>query len=232
MLAQELVHGKGIGLVAIVGPSGAGADDNGPSVGDGGQLVVDGRIVEFLIPPLFQFPEGCGRCLAAGAGCAQVENGLEDWDVGAVFFLVHIFLLPQHVGGVQDFRSRFGVEEQAAGGSADIYCPSLCQGAEGSGQSVGIPLSVGSAFGADHGAHIVGKSGPIGIFRVNHLFAIDHAVVGAGSPAGSPQGYDGERIVDLGFAIEGQTREAPLVGLRKSIALGGVGRDALERYEV
>ena len=225
--AQCLVHGEGIGLVAVVSPRRAGADDHGPVVGDGGQRGAGGRVVELLHDFLLLFPQGGGRRLGVGAAGGEIDERIDDAEEAAATLSVVLKAhFPDHIGGVKYFRACLEVEDERAGGTSDVDVEASRQIVEGSGHAGGVPRRRRSGAVAHHGTHVVGQARAVGFLVVGHLLAVHDAAVAVGHLVGGTEGDDGQRVVHLRLAHGGLAESGALKHLREAVAGRAIGRDA------
>ena len=133
VIAQQLVHSKGIGLVAIVAPCGRGTDHHCPTVGDCREVVVDGHVRIFGRPHLIQFPERRRRGLRIAALSADVQNRFSRT---AALFSINA---PEHIVGAQNLGISLVVEVQAARSTCHVNIATGSYLAEGTCQSLSFP---------------------------------------------------------------------------------------------
>ena len=193
VVAQQLIDGKGVGLMAVVVPSGAGTDHDGPALADGGQMVVDigtevGVDVEYLALPVPNVLHGEAAVLRGR------DNG-----IGHIRAVTR--RLPQHIERVEGGRVGLRVEVEVAGSTAQVGPDARFQQLESLSQTVAYPKGLGGALvvGKD-GAHPVAEHRTVGGRLVCHAFVVDIQFIGVLGVCLSRTSYgeDAQCIVDLG----------------------------------
>ena len=170
VLAQQLVHGEGIGLVAVVAPCGRGADDHCPAVGDCGKVVLDGHFLIFRYPHLVKFPEGRRRSLRIAALRADVQDRFGHT-------AACILNAPEDIVGTQHLGITLLVEVQTARGTRQADVATGGNLAEGTCQSLRFPATAQSSFRCHDAAYMVGQRGSVGLIIVLHRAASHRAVL-------------------------------------------------------